>query len=110
LKKKDRSDKLYLEDLLTAMNRIAEYIEGHKFDQFKKDYRTVPSSLCPRCAGTYLIAFRKFQLRRQFWVEVSVLLKKQVDNCRYLDSNILLNLRYDSKKATYYPIDSTEGK
>jgi hypothetical protein len=38
------------------------------------------------------------------------LLKKQVDDCRYLDSNILLNLRYDSKKATYYPIDSTEGK
>ena len=41
MKKKDRSDKLYLEDLLTAMNRIAEYIEGHNFDQFKQDYRTV---------------------------------------------------------------------
>jgi uncharacterized protein with HEPN domain len=41
LKKKDRSDKLYLEDLLTAMNRIAEYIEGHNFNQFKKDYKTV---------------------------------------------------------------------
>ena len=23
------------------MNRIAEYIEGHNFDQFKQDYRTV---------------------------------------------------------------------
>ena len=41
MKKKDRSDKLYLEDLLTAMNRIAEYIEGHNFNQFKKDYKTV---------------------------------------------------------------------
>ena len=41
MKKKDRSDKLYLEDLLTAMNRIAEYIEGHNFNQFKQDYRTV---------------------------------------------------------------------
>ena len=41
MKKKDRSDKLYLEDLLTAMNRIAEYIEGYNFDQFKQDYRTV---------------------------------------------------------------------
>ena len=41
MKKKDRSDKLYLEDLLTAMNRIAEYIVGHNFDQFKQDYRTV---------------------------------------------------------------------
>lgn len=41
MKKEDRSDKLYLEDLLTAMNRIAEYIEGYNFDQFKKDYKTV---------------------------------------------------------------------
>jgi uncharacterized protein with HEPN domain len=41
LKNKDRSDKLYLEDLLTAMKRIAEYIEGQNFDQFKQDYKTV---------------------------------------------------------------------
>ncbi|MDO9580826.1 MAG: DUF86 domain-containing protein [Bacteroidales bacterium] len=41
MKKQDRSDKLYLEDLLTAMKRIAEYIEGHNLDQFKKDYKTV---------------------------------------------------------------------
>ena len=41
MKKKDRSDKLYLEDLLTAINRIAEHIEGHNFNQFKKDYKTV---------------------------------------------------------------------
>ena len=41
MKKKDRSDKLYLEDLLTAMYRIAEYIEGQSFDQFKQDYKTV---------------------------------------------------------------------
>ncbi|MGA2405335.1 MAG: DUF86 domain-containing protein [Bacteroidales bacterium] len=41
MKKKDRSDKLYLQDLLTAMNRIAEYIKGYNFDQFKQDYRTV---------------------------------------------------------------------
>lgn len=41
MKKKDRSDKLYLEALLTAMNRIAEYIEGQNFDQFKLDYKTI---------------------------------------------------------------------
>ncbi len=41
MKKKDRSDKLYLEDLLTAMNRIAEYIEGLNYYQFKQDYKTV---------------------------------------------------------------------
>jgi uncharacterized protein with HEPN domain len=41
LKKGDRTYKMYLEDLLLAMNRIGEYIEGLSFIDFKKDYRTV---------------------------------------------------------------------
>ena len=41
MKKKHRSYLLYLEDILTAMERIAEYIEGYGFDEFKRDYRTV---------------------------------------------------------------------
>ena len=32
---------MYLYDLLVGMTRIAEYIEGFTFDQFKKDYKTV---------------------------------------------------------------------
>ncbi len=32
---------MYLEDLLLAMTRIAEYIEGYSFIKFKKDNRTV---------------------------------------------------------------------
>ncbi len=32
---------MYLEDIQTAMGRIAEYIDGYDFDRFKKDYRTV---------------------------------------------------------------------
>jgi uncharacterized protein with HEPN domain len=32
---------MYLEDLLIAMNRIGEYIEGLSFIDFKKDYKTV---------------------------------------------------------------------
>jgi len=32
---------MYLQDLLVAMTRIAEYLEGYNFDQFKKDYKTV---------------------------------------------------------------------
>lgn len=32
---------MYLDDIQTAMGRIAEYIEGYDFDRFKKDYRTV---------------------------------------------------------------------
>lgn len=32
---------MYLEDILSGMGRIAEYIEGYDFDKFKKDYKTV---------------------------------------------------------------------
>ena len=32
---------MYLQDILVAMTRIAEYLEGYTFDQFKKDYKTV---------------------------------------------------------------------
>jgi uncharacterized protein with HEPN domain len=32
---------MYLEDLLLAMNRIGEYIEGLSFIDFKRDYKTV---------------------------------------------------------------------
>lgn len=41
MKKEERDFSLYLEDLLVAMTRIAEYIEGYNFDLFKKDYKTV---------------------------------------------------------------------
>ena len=41
MKKNDRSDILYLNDLLTAMKKIAEYIEGYNFNQFKQDNKTV---------------------------------------------------------------------
>ena len=41
MKKEDRTYKMYLEDLIIAMNRIGEYIEGLSFINFKKDYRTV---------------------------------------------------------------------
>lgn len=32
---------MYLEDLFQAMARIAEYIEGYSFIEFKRDYKTV---------------------------------------------------------------------
>jgi uncharacterized protein with HEPN domain len=40
LKKEDRTYIMYLEDLLLAMVRIAEYIEGLTFHDFKIDYKT----------------------------------------------------------------------
>jgi len=41
MKKKERSYLMYLEDIHLAMTRIAEYINGLSFYQFKKDYKTV---------------------------------------------------------------------
>ncbi len=39
--KKERKYRLFLEDILTSMNRIAEYIKGLDFNEFKSDYKTV---------------------------------------------------------------------
>ncbi len=41
MKKEKRSNRLFLDDIQTAMSRIAEYIEGYDFERFKKDYKTV---------------------------------------------------------------------
>lgn len=32
---------MYLEDILTAINRISEYIDNYTFIDFKRDYKTV---------------------------------------------------------------------
>ena len=32
---------MYLQDIQLSMSRIAEYIEGYSFTEFKKDYKTV---------------------------------------------------------------------
>lgn len=39
--KEERNYKMFLEDIQTAMGRIAEYISGYDFDHFKRDYKTV---------------------------------------------------------------------
>jgi uncharacterized protein with HEPN domain len=41
LKPSERDPILYLEDILTSMNRVEEYIEGLNFTKFKMDYKTV---------------------------------------------------------------------
>lgn len=41
MKKKDRTYRLFLEDMLLSMNRVAEYINGLSFIEFKHDYKTV---------------------------------------------------------------------
>lgn len=32
---------MYFEDILTSMNRIAEYIDGYTFNNFKRDSKTI---------------------------------------------------------------------
>jgi uncharacterized protein with HEPN domain len=32
---------MYLEDILSSINRISEYIEGYSYADFRKDYKTV---------------------------------------------------------------------
>ncbi len=41
MEKENRMYLMYLEDIQTAMNRIAEYIDGLTFADFKRDYKTV---------------------------------------------------------------------
>jgi len=41
VKKDDRTYIMFLEDILSSMNRIAEYIDGYDFESFKRDYKTV---------------------------------------------------------------------
>ena len=41
MKKKDRTYRLFLEDMLLSMNRVVEYINGLSFMEFKHDYKTV---------------------------------------------------------------------
>lgn len=37
----ERTNQMFLDDIQTAMVRIAEYIEGYDFMRFKKDQKTV---------------------------------------------------------------------
>ncbi|MEX2411805.1 MAG: DUF86 domain-containing protein [Candidatus Paceibacterota bacterium] len=37
----ERTYIIFLTDIQTAMSRIAEYIKGYDFENFKKDYKTV---------------------------------------------------------------------
>lgn len=41
MKEENRTYKLFLEDIQLAMSRIAEYIDGYNYEEFKKDYKTV---------------------------------------------------------------------
>ena len=39
--KDQRTYRMFLEDILLSINRIAEYLDNSTFDDFRKDYKTV---------------------------------------------------------------------
>lgn len=41
MKKGTRTYRMYLEDIQIAMSRIADYINGLTFSEFKRDFKTV---------------------------------------------------------------------
>ena len=41
MKKENRTNRMFLDDIQLAIKRISEYIEGYDFEHFKKDYKTV---------------------------------------------------------------------
>lgn len=41
MKEKNRTYRMYLDDILLAINRISEYIDNFTFIDFKRDYKTV---------------------------------------------------------------------
>jgi uncharacterized protein with HEPN domain len=41
MKKSERTYRMYLEDILTSMDRILEYVEGFSISDFRNDYKTV---------------------------------------------------------------------
>jgi hypothetical protein len=67
------------------------------------------SIMKPNLSLIYLI--RDFGSGQIYFTETILSFAGICKNCaREVDSNILLNLYHDSKKTTYNPIDSTEGK
>lgn len=41
MKEKNRTYRMYLDDILLAINHISEYIDNFTFIDFKRDYKTV---------------------------------------------------------------------
>jgi len=41
MKEKERTYRMYIDDIIMAINRIFEYTEGYGFIDFKRDYKTV---------------------------------------------------------------------
>ena len=62
MKKEERNYTMYLQDLLVAMSRIAEYLGGYTFDQFKKDYKTVDAVIHVPIIAFSKSASEKFSL------------------------------------------------
>ncbi|MDO9254712.1 MAG: DUF86 domain-containing protein [Bacteroidales bacterium] len=79
MKKENRSYRMFLEDMHLAMSRIAEYINGLTFIQFKHDYKTVDAVI------------RNFEIIGEASRNVPVEIKEKYPNVPWSEMYLLRN-------------------
>jgi uncharacterized protein with HEPN domain len=70
---------MYLEDILLAMSRIAEYIYGYEFEQFYKDYKTVDAVV------------RNFEIIGEASKNIPSTIKEKYSNVPWAEMDLLRN-------------------
>lgn len=79
MKTEDRTYIMFLEDILSAMNRIAEYIDGYDFETFKRDYKTVDAVI------------RNFEVLGEASKNIPLELKQKYQNVPWNEMYLLRN-------------------
>ena len=98
---------MYLEDILTAMNRIAEYIDGYSFIGFKRDSKTVDAVIrnfeIIGEAAKNLPTEIKVKYPQVPWAEMYLLRNKVSHECFGVDYEIIWDVA-----SNYLPKNKTQ--
>jgi len=110
LKKENRSYKIYLEDLQLAMQRIAEYIKGFSFADFKKDQKTVDAvirnfEIIGEASRNLPLEFKK-KYPEIPWDEMYLLRNKVTHEYFGIDYEIIWDVAYNYLPENKKQIDS----
>ena len=70
---------MYLDDILLALTRIAEYTEGYDFARFKKDYKTVDAVI------------RNFEIIGEASKNLPIAIKEKYTNVPWSEMYLLRN-------------------
>ena len=87
--KQNRTYKIYIEDMLSSIDRIIEYTQGYDFRKFKQDYKTVDAVI------------RNFEIIGEAAKNLPVEIKEQYTNVPW---NEMYSLRNRISHA-YFGID-----